>query len=467
MSVRDSLRERFEPVTLGVPGPTSLDMARAFRSVRRDPLSFLSAVTDRFGDTVSFPLPGFPVLLLNDPDDVQHVLQGAGRNWSKHTVQYASLARITGPGLLASAESSWIDHRRVAAPAFHRERLEAVSAQVRAAADDAVAARLRPGVLTSGSVVDLAEVTHRIGLDAVGRALFSADLSDQAKQLLTATSEASDLVVRLGRSMVPTAKRAPTPTNARLLVVRRRLTSLAAQLVEQRRRRGAAGLGATSGDDLLGLMLDSGMSDRQIGDELITMVVAGHETVAAALAWTLMLLAEHPQAQERLRRELAAHPGPVSLLSHRNTVPWTRAVIDEALRLYPPAWALSRRSRGEDVVAGRTVPAGTLAIMSPWLVHRRADRWPDPLRFDPERFLDGTPREAYLPFGQGPRLCIGREFALGEMVMVLERLLREHRVSVPDGWTRPLAHTTVAVHPRGGMPLVVTATAGDAPGGTG
>jgi cytochrome P450 len=137
-------------------------------------------------------------------------------------------------------------------------------------------------------------------------------------------------------------------------------------------------------------------------------------------------------------------------------MPWTRAVVDEALRLYPPAWALSRRSHRPDRIGGLDVPAGTLVIVSPWLVHRRGDSWPDPLAFRPERLLgaSGT-TSGYLPFGQGPRLCIGREFALGEMVVVLSRLLEELRVEVPTGWVRPRPDARLAVHPRGGMPLLV------------
>ena len=293
----------------------------------------------------------------------------------------------------------------------------------------------------------------------MGRALFSADLSGQAQQLLDATADAADLVVRLGRSILPTAEWTPTRTNLRLRSARRRLDAGTAEIIAQRRARHGRAAAATHGDDLLGLLLDSGLPDTAIRDELVTMVIAGHETVAAALAWTLMLLAEHQPAQDRVRAELAAHAGPVSLTGHRETLPWTRAVIDEALRLFPPAWALSRRSHAPDVVGGHEVPAGTLVIISPWLMHRRADPWTDPLAFRPERFLDaGAGRTGYLPFGQGPRLCIGREFALGEMVVVLAELLRDHRVSVPPGWSRPVAQAQVAVHPRGGMPLVVTRT---------
>jgi cytochrome P450 len=458
MSVATRL-QAMQPTDVGVPGPTSWDMARAFRSVRADPLSFLVEVSGRFGDLVSFPVPGAPALLVNDPADARHVLQTAARNWGKETVQYAALARVTGPGLLASSEPSWIEHRRLAAPAFHHQRLAAVGDEVRAAAETAIGARL--GSHTSGEVVDVAELTHRIGLDAVGRALFSADLSGQAQQLLDATADAADLVVRLGRSILPTAEWTPTRTNLRLRSARRRLDASTAEIIAQRRARHGRSVAASHGDDLLGLLLDSELSDAAVRDELVTMVIAGHETVAAALAWTLMLLAEHPAAQDRVRAELAGHAGPVSLTGHRETLPWTRAVVDEALRLFPPAWALSRRSHAPDVVGGREVPAGTLVIISPWLMHRRADPWTDPLAFRPERFLDpAAGRHGYLPFGQGPRLCIGREFALGEMVMVLSRLLSSHRLDLPGGWARPAAQAQVAVHPRGGMPLVVTPLSG-------
>ncbi len=469
---------------LGVPGPSALDMARAFRSIRADPISFLTEVTGRFGDLVAFPVPGAPVLLINDPDDVRHVLQTSARHWGKQTVQYAALARVTGPGILASSEPNWLEHRRLAAPAFHHHRLERVGDQIRSAADVAIAARLgRDGLggdpvakrrlgrggSDAGAVVDVAALTHGIGLDAVGRALFSADLSGQAQQLLDATSEAATLVVRLGRSILPTASWAPTPTNLRLRLTRRRLDVISAELIAQRRQRGRLSPDGAYGDDLLGLLLDSDLSDGEIRNELVTMVIAGHETVAAAMAWTLMLLAEHQPAQDRVRDELAGHPGPVRMLGHRHSLPWTRAVVDEALRLFPPAWAISRRAQRADVLGGREVPAGTMVIISPWLLHRRADSWPDPLAFRPERFLDADPsassdasrsRSHYLPFGLGPRLCIGREFALGEMVLVLSQLLPDYRVDVPTEWSRPPTQAHLTVHPHGGMPLVMTRVAG-------
>ena len=429
----------------------STTAARAWKPM----LGYLGTARQRWGDVVAFPVPGPPVLLINDPADVRQVLQTGARHWGKQTVQYAALARVTGPGLLASADPSWITHRRLAAPAFHHARLEAVGDQVRAAADTAVvswAADLRPD--HPDAAVDVAPLTLRVALDAVGRALFSADLSGHAQHLLDASSRAARLVVKVGRSILPIPPSAPTPINLRLRAARRRLDATSAQLIADRRAQGPSG---SSGDDLLGLLVDSGLSDAEIRDELVTMIIAGHETVATALAWTLMLLAENQPAQDRVRSELASHPGPVGLLDHRSALPWSRAVVDEALRLYPPAWAISRRSTQADTLGGHPVPAGTTAIVSPWLLHRDAGLWPDPLAFRPERFLGETAvQPGYLPFGQGPRLCIGREFALGEMVIVLGRLLRAYRVDLPPDWTRPRAEAQVAVHPRGGMRLRIS-----------
>jgi cytochrome P450 len=442
-----------KPTDVGVDGPTSWDMLRGFRSVRADPLGFLVSAQARYGDLVAFPVPGPPVLLVNDPTDVRHVLATGARHWGKQTVQYSSLARVTGRGLLASSDPSWLQHRRLAAPAFHHRRLEAVAEQVRAAARDAIAdwRDLPP----NGAVVDVAALALEVALDVVGRALFSADLSERSQRLLAATSDAAQLVVALGRSVIPVPEWVPTPVNRRLRAAAHELDALCHELIERRRRRSVTG----HGDDLLGLLMDGGLTDHEVRDELVTMVVAGHETVAAAISWTLMLLAEDPSSQDRLRAEVRAHDGPIPMVETAEAVPWTRAVVDESLRLYPPAWVVSRRSSRADVLSGREVPAGTTAIVSPWLLHHRGQSWSQPQQFCPERFLGGTAttaRSDYVPFGLGPRLCIGRDFALGEMVVVLSELLSAHRVDTPTPWRRPQPQTLVAVHPRGGMPLLVT-----------
>lgn len=432
------------PLDVGAPGPTSRQMMKGFRSVRADPLGFLCTARERYGDLVAFPVPGPPALMVSDPADVRHVLQTAARNWGKDTIQYRALARVTGPGLLASSDQDWIDHRRLAAPAFHHGRLQNLGHGVADSTDRVLDERVPPG--HDADIVDVSEVCLRIALDVVGSAILSADLSEQAHRLLEATSAAARLVVRLGQSILPA--RVPSTLNRRVTTTRRRLDVLCCDLIDTRRAAGS------HGDDLLGLLIEGGLSDQAIRDELVTMVIAGHETVAAALSWTLMLLAEDQQAQDRMRSELAGLTGPVPMIGTRAVLPWTRAVIDESLRLYPPAWVISRRSREADVLGGLEVPAGTTAIISPWVLHRRTDVWREAEQFQPQRFVDEpTPRTNYLPFGAGPRLCIGREFALGEMTIVLSRFLSRFRVELPRHWSQPIPQADVAVHPRSGMPL--------------
>ena len=438
------------PNTLGLPGPSPWDMARGFRAIRSDPLTFLEQTQSRYGDLVAFPVPGAPALLLNDPEAVRHVLQGNGPNWTKATPQYSSLATVTGPGLLAVSDDRWLSRRRIAQPAFHHSRIDAVGARVAEAGRKVVDSWA--GLAAGGEAVDVDSLSMRVTLDVVGRTLFDRDLADVTEQLVRATDEAAELVVAQGRSL-PWPSWVPTSVNRRLGVSVAALDDICRRLIADRRARGAS-----EGDtDLLGLLVAAGLPDDAIRDELVTMVVAGHETVASALTWTLMLLAEHPEAQQRLRDE-AREAGGWTALRLREQLPWTRAVVDESLRLFPPGWVLSRRATQADSVGGQAVPAGTLAIISPWLLHRNAQSWPDPSEFRPERFLGEMATQArpdYVPFGLGPRLCIGRDFALVELTILLVELLRDHAVELPSGWKRPRCNAFVTLRPRGGLRLVV------------
>ena len=438
------------PNTLGLPGPSPWDMARGFRAIRSDPLTFLEQTQSRYGDLVAFPVPGAPALLLNDPEAVRHVLQGNARNWTKATLQYSSLATVTGPGLLAVSDDRWLSRRRIAQPAFHLSRIDAVGARVAEAGRKVVDSWA--GLAADGEAVDVDTLSMRITLDVVGRTLFDRDLADVTDELVHATDEAAELVVAQGRSL-PWPSWVPTSVNRRLRVSVAALDDICRRLITDRRARGAS----ESDTDLLGLLVAAGLPDDAIRDELVTMVVAGHETVASALTWTLMLLAEHPEAQQRLRDE-AREAGGWTPLRLREQLPWTRAVVDESLRLFPPGWVVSRKATQADSVGGQAVPAGTLAIISPWLLHRNADSWPDPSEFRPERFLGEMATQArpdYVPFGLGPRLCIGRDFALVELTILLAELLRDHAVELPSGWKRPECNAFVTLRPRGGLLLVV------------
>jgi cytochrome P450 len=444
--VRRSLR----PVSLGLPGPSPWDMLRGFTAIRDDPLQFLEATQARYGDLVAFPVPGSPALLVNDPVHVRHILAGNAGNWRKNTVQYAALARATGPGLLAVSDDRWLGRRRVAQPAFHHGRLSHIAESVLRAAERVSTSWAELG---AGGEVEIDALAQAATLDVIGRTLFDHDLADSTEKLVAATDLAAELIVSRGRSVIPVPEWLPTRGNARLKTAVRDLDEVCRALIDDRRLRGVQ----EDDSDLLGLLIAAGLPDDAVRDELVTMVVAGHETVASALTWTLLLLAQHPLVQVQVRDEVRSSGGDDPAAG-----PVLRAVVDESLRLYPPGWVVSRRATDADTLGDQDVPSGTVAIISPWLLHRRPEQWPDPLDFRPDRFLGQSRQPArgdYLPFGLGPRLCIGRDFALVELRVIVAELLRDHAVSLPPGRVAPPINAFVTLRPRGGLTLQVTAVA--------
>ncbi|MGN6303126.1 MAG: cytochrome P450 [Angustibacter sp.] len=430
-------------------------MVRDVPAIRRDPLGYLERLVARYGDLVAFPMPRSAVLLVNEPAGARRVLVENPRGYSKATIQYGALSAVTGAGLLTADGEEWRHRRRIVQPAFHHASLDAVAEQSVAAG-----ARVLAGWsgLPDGSVVDVDAACMRATLEVVGRTLFDADLAADGEQIVAAVHDALEVVVQ--RARTPRPAWLPLPSRRRLARAVATLDEACARVVRARRRRG---LGAD--DDLLGLLLRSadehgGLTDRQVRDELVTLVIAGHETVASAMAWTLQLLAEHPDVQAQVQAEVDAVAGGRALTwSDVPRLVRTRQVVDESLRLFPPAWVVTRRALETDVVAGVEVPAGTLVILSPWLLHRRPQAWDDPQRFDPDRFAgprDSAPRGDYLPFGAGPRLCIGRDFALVESVLALATVLAGVRVAPVDDGRRPQVDALVTLRPHGGLPLRVT-----------
>jgi cytochrome P450 len=430
-------------------------MLGAVPALLRDPLAYLRSCVESFGPVVSFPMWNSTALLVDDPAGVRRILQDNHRNYTKRTFQYSALALVTGDGLLTSDGPAWRAHRRLVQPAFHRDGLGHVAAESVRGARRAGSAMDAAG----GDPVETDALLMQATLDVVGRALFGADLvhggQADGRVLVAAVHEALDCVMRRATRPWEAPPGLVTPLSRRLARATRRLDDAVERMVESRR-------GSPPGADVLGLLLGAGEppAAREIRDELVTLVIAGHETVASSLVWTLRLVAEHPAVQERLHEELdAVLGGPAGRepgWEDVRSLVWTRAVVDEGLRLYPPAWIVTRRAVDDDEVAGVTVPAGGLVIMTPWLQHRRPDLWPDPDEFDPSRWSGTAARarhEGYLPFGAGPRMCIGRDFAVVESVLVLAEVLRGRRVS-PCG-PRPKADAGVTLRARGGSWLTV------------
>ncbi|GAB3247243.1 cytochrome P450 [Kineosporia babensis] len=435
-------------------------------AIMRNPPAWLERTVARHGDLVAFPMPSTPVLLVNTPAGARHVLQRNHRNYTKATIQYGSLSLVTGSGLLTSDGEVWRRHRRTLQPAFHHGGLEQVAASTVEAAEQLRAAWDQVPAYTP---IDAEAAIMRAMITVVGKTLFADDLADAGEDLVHAVERATRQVIARATSPLAAGPlgRLPTRSARRMRSAVATLDRTTAAIVDRRLSQPLT----SSDPDLLSMLLRAAghgqepqepwMSDQEVRDELVTLVIAGHETVASSLVWTLHLLAGSPGVQERLYAELdQVLAGERPQWQHVPQLTYTRAVIDEALRLFPPAWVITRRSSGPDTIDGVEVPAGTLVIVSPWLLHRSAKSWPDPLRFDPGRFLGAGPGEgdrhpSYLPFGAGPRLCIGRDFALLESVLLLASLLRDRAVRRPAGAREPVVEALVTLRPKNGLPLAL------------
>lgn len=433
-------------------------MLRAFTTIRRDTLGFLVGARQRWGDAVTFPIPTVPVLFVSDVDAVSRVLQENARAYTKQTIQYTSLAAVTGEGLLTSDGEVWRRNRRLVQPAFHRRTLDAVAACTAAAAE-ATARDWGSALQRGDAVVDVDAAMMHAALDVVGQTLLGVDLREDAERVVSAVLSALDVVVARARLPLPVPPWVPTPGNRRMGSALATIDATVGQILAARTTGGAV-----APDDLLGLLLaardgDVGLSAREVRDEVVTMIVAGHETVASALSWTWSLLARHPEVQDAVATEARdVLGGRAPTFDDLPRLAMSRRVVDEALRLYPPAWVISRRASEDDELAGVPIPAGTLVIISPYVVHRHPDVWSRPEVFDPSRFEGArpgqprdVPRAAYLPFGAGPRLCVGREFALVEATLLLASLAQ--RFAVRPAGPPPAVDALVTMRPHAGLPL--------------
>ncbi len=439
------------PVT--APGPLGPQMLQAFGTIRKDPLAFLDATWNEFGDIAQFPIPRPPSYLVNSLDGVRHVLVDNARGYGKSTIQYRALSLVTGEGLLTSDGGAWRGQRRALQPAFHHSALQDVGGHV---AEATARVRRQWSALEPGTVVDVDAFMMGAALEIVAASLMGTDLTGRSSEIAEATLEALDVVVARARVPITPPEWLPTPANRVLRRSVARLDEAVTEMVSARRD--------DPGEDLLGLLLsvrddeDRPLSVEQIRDQLVTFIVAGHETVASALGWAWGLLAQHPDVAERVAAEADAVAGerPVDFDDYPR-LPFTKAVVEETLRLYPPAWLITRQSLESDVIDGTAIPAGALIIMSPWLLQRHPNLWTDPDSFQPDRFVTDTdiPRFAHIPFGAGPRLCIGRDFSYVESVMVIAELARHFTVSFPPGGSLPVGEPLVTIRPRGGMPLLV------------
>ena len=436
------------------PGPEGRFPTGNLLDYTRDHLGFLTRCAREYGDVVGLRLVNVPVYLLNHPDHVEYVLVRNNRNFIKSRGERISLGFL-GSGLLTSEGSFWRRQRRLAQPAFHRDRINAYGrAMVECA--ERMAANWR-----DGETRDVHRDMMRLTLEIVAKTLFGVRLgSAEFEEVGAALEVIARRFTGRGGVFFQVPEKVPTPGNLRFRRAIGRLDTLIYGIIHERRASGE------DAGDLLSMLLavrdeetGEGMTDRQLRDEAMTVSLAGHETTANALSWTWHLLAGHPEVEGRLHEELdEALAGRQPTVEDLPRLRYADMVVKESMRLYPPAWAFGRETLADCEIGGYQVPAGTQLIMSQWVMHRDPRYYEEPGKFRPERWGDGSteglPKYAYFPFGGGPRLCIGQSFAKMEAVLLLATIAQQFRLRSAPGW-RVTTQPSITLRPKNGMGMVL------------
>ncbi len=433
------------------PGPKGSLLFGNLPDFARDILGYLTFCAREYGDVVHLRLAGWDAYLLNHPDLIDVVLREKRDNFIKHRFFWRHVKAIFGNGLLTSEGDFWLRQRRLAAPAFHPDRIASYGDVMVRYAD-----RLADG-WQDGEVRDIHRDMMKLTMEIVSKTLFDAEVERDVDEVGRAFDAVlKEIWVRIRRPLrIPDA--VPTPGNLRYRRGVAVLNGVINRIVAERRP------SPTDRGDLLSMLMsardDDGaaMSDEQLRDELVTLFLAGHETTAIVLSWTWHLLAQHPLVRDALVAELFGElerrPATVADLPR---LPYADAVLKEAIRLYPPAYLLGRESVAECEIGGYRIPAGATIYMSPWVLHRDPRWFASPEKFLPERWLDGLaarlPRFVYFPFGGGPRVCIGDRFATMEAALILATLARRFRFERTSE-EEIVPFPSITLRPGGGVPL--------------
>ncbi len=435
------------------PGPRGLPLLGSALAFGRDPLDFLTRTARTYGDVARITFGPGKIYQISHPELIEQVLVANNRIFPKEDIEQmrGSLDYLLfGTGLLTSNGEFWLRQRRLAQPAFHRQRVVGYSEATVESAH-----RMLAG-WSDGQALDVHEEMMRLTLEIVGRTLFGSEVSTEASEVGESLGVVMDVSADSLGKPFQLPYTVPTPSNRRFVAAVRRLEAVIARMISERR--------ATDADtgDLLSMLLHardedgSRMDDRQLRDELITLFLAGHETTALALSWTWYLLAQHPEAEARLHQELdRVLGGRAPTMADLPELRYTELVLRESMRLYPPAWILSGRVAARDTeLGGFQIPAGSVMSVSQWVVHRDPRFFPQAERFLPERWEGDLekrlPRFAYFPFGGGPRLCIGQAFAMMEATLILAAVAQRFRLALVPG-QRVVPQPSITLRPRYGV----------------
>ena len=442
------------------PSPRSNRLLGTARRLRRDPLGCLQEFVDEAGPAsrYRFFADTWGYLFVH-PDHYQYILQDNYKNFTKlpHP-SFLLLYPLVGKGLLSNDGESWLRQRRLAQPTFHRGQIQAMGRIMTAAAERRFS-RWEDSA-RAGKVVEFDREMMEMTLEIAGRTLFSVDLTGEAREVGIVFNRLNELFAKLVVSPVSLyTMRIPFwPSTHKVTRDVRALDQLIYSMINQRRATG------TPGDDLMGMLLSArdeetgeGMDEKQLRDEVITLLIAGHETTTLLLTWFFYCLGRYPEIEAQVQDEVdRTLNGRLPTVEDIPDLVYTRQVIDETMRLYPPAYALSRWGNEADVIGGFATSANAVITLSPFITHRLPELWNNPLEFDPERFnpenKSDRHRFAYIPFGAGPRRCIGDGFALTESVLAAAAIAQRFRLRIPDGYVAQM-DPQITLHPKGGMPL--------------
>ncbi len=433
------------------PGPKPHFLIGNMPLASPDPLPIFSAWAAEFGDIFYYRAAWLHVYFLNHPDLIEEVLIRNPRNFLKDRVVRNS-RWFFGEGLLTNEGDSWLRQRRLSAPAFHRERVSTYGSIMTSYAEQMLAN------WKDGETLDIHQEMMRLTLQIVVRALFNVE-AEQSAEISQALNLIMSNTTGVRILLPPIARYLPTP---RMITFRRavaRMDDTVYSIIAQHRAN------KIDSGDLLSMLMaardedGSRMSDKQLRDEVLTFLIAGHETTALTLTWTWYLLAQHPEVEKKLHQELdRVLGGRVPEFSDLPSLTYTERVIKESMRLYPPAWSLARTVISDFELRGYRIPAGANVVMSQWIMHRNATYFPEPEKFDPDRWstekAQKLPRFAYFPFGGGPRQCIGASFAMMEATLLLASIAQKFQLASVPGHPVVLI-PSFTLRPKHGMSMTL------------
>ncbi|MBX2998202.1 MAG: cytochrome P450 [Caldilineaceae bacterium] len=447
------------PLT-AVPGPKPLPLIGNLRYLRPDTHRALVRAREEYGDLVHFQVNNRHLYFAAHPEDVKYILVDNNRNYHKgRGIQKAK--PLLGEGLLTSEDDFWRRQRRLAQPAFHRQQIASL-ADTMTTSTAVLIDRWQP-LARSGATLNVAEEMMGLTLDIVTKALFSTALTpEEIHEVGASMAPLLRHTIQRTQAVFDFIEKLPLPSNRRSKQLGMRLDQIVYRIIEARRQSGVEHA------DLLGMLMAArdeetgeSMTDVHLRDEVMTLFLAGHETTALLLSWTWALLSWHPDVRRRAQEEVDQVLGDRTPTAEDVTrLPYLGMILSESLRLYPPAWAIPRRPLAEDEIRGYRIPAGCTVLVSPYVTHRHPDFWENPEGFDPERFTSKAVKDrhrfAYFPFGGGPRICIGNNFALMEATLVVAMILQRYEINLIPGHAVE-AEVAFTLRPKNGVPVSLKA----------